>query len=315
MKNLKETKVENNGDSNYTKWLNNLVGERKLFSELTEDEVYKIILRVSEITFSRNPVLSQDHTFEDAAGIIYRNFFSRDFEKNWDIVSDTQGKKYKVYDDKLDKFVEKFEFPFYDEKSGKYFKEWRPRTECKGFKRMKESSLTIQHFSNMMFQELRNHISWHTRNVKFQNIHNNSISLDYENDDNVKMIEKIADTNNTFKEVEDDINLNLLSDMVDDNINEDYVIKFGREERVLSYGNLLYLYSYLANGKRISSGEIIKHIKYKENEELSQDNVRYIGGFISSFKKFLLETGIVNTSTYMNKGKEKIRYGFAEQLY
>ena len=299
MKNLKETKVENNGDSNYTKWLNNLVGERKLFNELTEDEVYKIILRVSEITFSRNPVLNQDHTFEDAAGIIYRNFLSRDYERNLDKLSSIQT------DD----------FPFYDEKSGKYFKEWRHRTECKGFKRMRESSLTIQHFSNMMFQELRNHISWHTRNVKFQNIHNNSISLDYENDDNVKMIEKIADTNNTFKEVEDDINLNLLSDMVDDNINEDYVIKFGREERVLSYGNLLYLYSYLANGKRISSGEIIKHIKYKQNEELSQDNVRYIGGFIFSFKKFLLETGIVNTSTYMNKGKEKIRYGFAEQLY
>ena len=46
----------------YDRWLKNLVGERELFEELTEEEVYKIIFKISEISFIRNSVISDFFT-------------------------------------------------------------------------------------------------------------------------------------------------------------------------------------------------------------------------------------------------------------
>lgn len=295
MENLKRnTKVKSREESAYTKWLNELSNGRTLLEELNEEEIYKIIYRISELTFSRNPILNQDHTFEDAANIIYRNYLLRDKEKNLDTLSDIKTE----------------DFPYYDEKTGKYFKEWRPRKECKGFNRMYEQGMTITKFSNTIFRELKNHVSWHTRDIHFQNLHNNSISLDYETED-VKMVDKIGDTKDYYKEVEEDLDLDIfIKDLNNDEADENYIIEIGEERRILSYGNLLKLYSYLASGKRVSSGEILKHIIYNGSRELSKDNIKYIGRFISSFKKHLLDTGIVNMSTYINNGREKKRYGF-----
>lgn len=314
---MKEMKNNKKKLSNYIKWLKNLVGERIYFEELTEDEVYKIILKISEITFRRNPILGLDHTYEDAAGIIYRNYALRDVERNLDYTSDTKIKTTKRFNSETGiSEILKEEFPYYDERTGKYFKEWRPRSECKGFERMKKDKMTINHFSNLIFRELSNHYNHTMRDVKFYNRVNNTISLDYE-DDTVKTIEHIPDNTNIFKEVEENTEINLLSDYIDDEkVQADYYIKIGNTKLGLSYSNLLKLYALLSTGKRVNSSEIMKHIIYKDNENLSKENVSFIGKFISSFKKYLLEIGVVNCTSYMDEtGKEKKRYGFAEQLY
>lgn len=290
---LEETQMKKEGVSNYTKWLNQKVGERKYFEELTNEEIYEIILKISEITFGRHPILNLEHTYEDAASEIYRNYMLRDVEKEF---SDIQTE----------------DFEYKDEKTGKYYN-WKPRQICKGFNRMKEQKLTIKHFSNLIFREMSNHYNWHLRNKKFYNRINNTISLDYENE-NLKMIEHIPDEVNTFKDVEDSLEIQNLSDYIDnEEVSEGYYINVHNKKMNLSYSNLLKLYYYLSNGKRVNSNEILKHIIYKDNEELSKENISYIGKFITSFKKYLLEIGVVNASTYIDKnGKEKTRYGFAE---
>ena len=299
MKNLVEKTNEN---SSYSKWLKKLVGERKLFKELTEDEIYKIILRVSEIAYARNPILNQDHDYEEAAMIIYSDFYSRDYEKNLEILSE----------------IKSDDFQYYDEKSGKYFKEWKRREEVKGFERWRNQGLTIEHFSNLMFRELRNHIAWYTRKTSFKNMYNNTISLDMFRDDNSKkefMKEKISDGKDYFEEVNTDINASTLF-TENESINGHYFIKINEDTRILSYDNLLYLYGYLADGKKVTVNKILEHIIYKnkdESEELTSDCKKYIYNYISSFKKKLLENSSILCSTYIDrKGKERKCYGFAE---
>ena len=248
MKNLVEKTNEN---LNYKGWLKKLIGERKLFKELTEEEIYKIILRISEITYSRNPILNQDHDYEEAAMIIYSDFYSRDYEKNLEKLSEVESK----------------DFQYYDERTGKYFKEWRKRDEVKGFERWRNQNLTIVHFSNLMFRELRNHIAWFTRNTKYKNMFNNTISLNTMDDcDKEFLTDKISDGKDNFEEIETDINASLLFEE-NENINGHYFIKIDGDQRVLSYNNLLYLYSYLADGKKVTVNNILEHIIYKNKDE------------------------------------------------
>lgn len=297
MKNLVEKTNEN---SSYKGWLKKLVGERKLFKELTEEEIYKIILRVSEITYSRNPILNQDHDYEEAAMIIYSDFYSRDYEKNLEKLSEVKSK----------------DFQYYDERTGKYFKEWRKRDEVKGFERWRNQNLTIEHFSNLMFRELRNHIAWFTRNTKYKNMFNNTISLNTMDDcDKEFLTDKISDGKDNFEEIETNVNASLLFEE-NENINGHYFIKIDGDQRVLSYNNLLYLYSYLADGKKVTVNNILEHIIYKnkdESEELSLDSRKYIYRYISDFKKDLIKNSSIICDTYIdNHGKERKSYGFAQ---
>lgn len=297
MKNLVEKTNEN---SNYKGWLKKLIGERKLFKELTEEEIYKIILRISEITYSRNPILNQDHDYEEAAMIIYSDFYSRDYEKNLEKLSEVKSDN----------------FQYYDERTGKYFKEWRKRDEVKGFERWRNQNLTIEHFSNLMFRELRNHIAWFTRNTKYKNMFNNTISLNTMDDcDKEFLTDKISDGKDNFEEIETNVNASLLFEE-NENINGHYFIKIDGDQRVLSYNNLLYLYSYLADGKKVTVNNILEHIIYKnkdESEELSLDSRKYIYRYISDFKKDLMKNSSIICKTYTdNCGKERKSYGFAQ---
>lgn len=278
----------------FDKWLREEIGDKQHFEELSEEEIYKIILKISEITYKRHPVLDLDHSYEEAASIIYKNYLSRDVEKEFNDIK-TEDYRYQ------------------DEKTGKFYK-WIPREECKGFNRMKEQKLTLKHFTNLIFLELNNHYNWYARNKKFYTRINNTISLDFENE-NMKMIEHIPDTKQTFESIEEDIDITFLSDYIDnEEIPSDYYIKIENKKYNLSYSNLLKLYYYLFDGKRVNSKEITQHIIYKDNQELSKENISYIGKFITSFKKYLLEIGVVNKTNYIEDGKEKIRYGFAQSL-
>ena len=97
----KETKMKK--ESAWDKWLKNLVGEKILFNELDDNEIYQIILKIAKITFSRNQILNQDHTFEDAAGIIYRNFLQRDQERDLSDTITEEERNQKIKEEKKKK--------------------------------------------------------------------------------------------------------------------------------------------------------------------------------------------------------------------
>lgn len=285
----------------YDRWLKNLVGERELFEELTEEEVYKIIFKISEISFIRNSVISDFFTFEDIANDIYKSYLIRDWEKDLSDFSDIKTE----------------EFPFYDEKSGKYFKNWRPRTEKKGFERMKSRKMPIKHFSNLIFREVNNYIAGYMRNKKFRDTVKDSLSLDIESNETeygIAFIETVEDEKQTFKS-NNIISENVLRNTIDtlDNISKenDYSIQIDRETKALSYGSLIELYQYLDSGKRVTSKEILEHIIYRGSKILSSDNKRFVEEFIASFRKYLLENKIVSVTKYINsRGKEKNSYAF-----
>ena len=90
MEKLVENKNQMKKDTYFDKWLKKEVGDKMYFEELTEEEVYKIILKISEITFSRYPILNLDHSFEDAASVIYRNFLLRDVEKEFNEIETSE---------------------------------------------------------------------------------------------------------------------------------------------------------------------------------------------------------------------------------
>ena len=294
MEKLVENKNQMKKDTYFDKWLKKEVGDKMYFEELTEEEVYKIILKISEITFSRYPILNLDHSFEDAASVIYRNFLLRDVEKEFNE-------------------IETSEFRYKDEKTGKFYK-WVPRQICKGFKKMIEDKLTVEHFKNLIFREMRNHYQWNIRNKKVNMRMNNTISLNYENE-NMKMIEKIEDEAQSFDEVENNLEVSFISEYIDnEEVSDGYFIKVDNKRLDLTFSNLLKLYYYLSGNRRVSSSEILEHIIYKDNEQLSKENISYIGRFITSLKKYLLEIGVINESKFMQDGKEKKRYGFAKQL-
>lgn len=311
MENLETKEKNSKGKSNYSVWLEKLANGRKYLKELAEEEIYNIILEVAKITFTRYPVLSLDHSYEDAAGIIYRNFKQRDFEKQYDDTFDTSNIKFSediTEKEKIEliKNIKQKKFPYYDEKKNKFYN-WQPREECKGFKRMKDSNMSIIHFSNIIFRELENHYNGNSRDKKFYNRLNNTVSLDYE-DENLKMIERISDNKDNFEDVDLDV---AIKNIDNSTVHSDYSIVINNNDLKLSFSNLLKLYSYLANGKRVTSSEILKHIKYKDNENLSKDNISYIGRFISSFKKYLIESGTVSCSNTLVNGKEEKKYAFA----
>lgn len=285
----------------YDRWLKNLVGERELFEELTEEEVYKIIFKISEISFIRNSVISDFFTFEDIANDIYKSYLIRDWEKDLSDFSDIKTE----------------EFPFYDEKSGKYFKNWRPRNEKKGFERMKSRKMPIKHFSNLIFREVNNYIAGYMRNKKFRDTVKDSLSLDIESNETeygIAFIETVEDEKQTFKS-NNIISENVLRNTIDtlDSISKenDYSIQIDRETKALSYGSLIELYQYLDSGKRVTSKEILEHIIYKGSKILSSDNKRFVEEFIANFRKYLLENKIVSITKYINsRGKEKNSYAF-----
>lgn len=288
----------------YDLWLKNLIGERELFEELTDEEIYKIILKISEITFNRGIFFADGSTFEDIADEIYRNYLIRDYEKNLEVLSDVKTE----------------EFPYYDEKSRKYFSSWRPRSEKKGFDRMRERKMTIIHFSNLIYREIKNCAVWHTRDNYFK-ISQNSISLDdtlYEGENSVlSSIEDIRQTRGLDNTLIENYISELVDDMKDTSELSNYFITINRQTKVLSYGNLLELYKYLDKGKRVVANEIFEHIIYKEDdlvERVASNNshLRKVGNFIASFRKYLIDSKIVNFSTYKDKGREIKRYGFVK---
>lgn len=295
-------------DSVYSKWLSNLAGDRKLFKELTDEEVYSIMLKAAEITYSRNQVLNQDHPYEEAVSIIYSELLSRDYEKTEDFNSEN--------------------IPYYDENTGKYSMNWKPRKEnwrkrenCRGFQYFKDSNMTIVYFSNTIFRVFDYHIKGVTRTAWFKNIYYNTDSFESNITCNVegksKLISDVIEddkSNFDYKETESCTYINQLANEISDIAEDsDYSIKIGKEIRALSYGNLLYLYDYLSEGKRVSSVEVLKHIIYKGKEIVEDSNIRYINRFISSFKKYLLESGTVDIGTYIGRrGKEVKCYGFVE---
>lgn len=318
----KETKMKK--ESAYDKWLKNLIGEKILFEELDENEIYQIILKIAKITFNRNQILNQDHTFEDAAGIIYRNFLQRDQERD---LSDTITEGERNTKAKME------EYPYYDEKSGTYFKKWKPRAFCKGFNKMRQDHITVAKFSNLIFTEMNNHVNWHKRDTKFYNRLNNTSSLDAEIIEGSTLGEVIKDENDYYQDVEKVSGSNL-SFLIRKAIAEDkendshpnlystrYHIVIDGQSMILTYKNLIKLYTYLSEqgenyNKRISSGTILNYITYDDKKELSQINIKYIGKFIKSFKDYLQDSGLVECMKFIDDlGKEKKKYGFTQQLY
>ena len=285
----------------YDKWLKNLVGERELFEELTDEEVYKIILKVSEISFIRNSVIGNFYTYEDIANEIFKSYLIRDWEKDLKNFSDVKTE----------------EFPFYDEKTGKYFSSWRPRTEKKGFERMKARKMTIEHFSNLIYNEVKNYVAGYMRNKKFKEMVREAISLDLDSgnvDEGIAFIETVEDSKQTFNSnniISENTLENTSKNLEDINLEYNYSIEIDREVKVLSYGNLLELYKYLDSGKRVTSKEVLEHIIYKGSKVISAENKRFVEEFIANFRKYLLENKIVSVTKYINnRGKEKNSYAF-----
>lgn len=285
----------------YDKWLKNLVGERELFEELTDEEVYKIILKVSEISFIRNSVIGNFYTYEDIANEIFKSYLIRDWEKDLKNFSDVKTE----------------EFPFYDEKTGKYFSSWRPRTEKKGFERMKARKMTIEHFSNLIYNEVKNYVAGYMRNKKFKEMVREAISLDLDSgsvDEGIAFIETVEDSRQTFNSnniISENTLENTSKNLEDINLEYNYSIEIDREVKVLSYGNLLELYKYLDSGKRVTSKEVLEHIIYKGSKVISAENKRFVEEFIANFRKYLLENKIVSVTKYINnRGKEKNSYAF-----
>ena len=204
---------------------------------------------------------------------------------------------------------------------------------------MRQEAYTIKKFCNLIFTEMNNHVNWHKRDKKFFNRLNNTSSFEAETIEGSTLGDIIKDDKNYFEEVEKTSSSNLsflirkkiAEERAEEEAKEEaghpklystrYQIEINGQSMVLSYFNLIKLYTYLSEqednyNKRISSGTILNYISYDNKKELSRINIKYIGGFLKSFKDYLQDSGMVECLKFIDGlGKEKKRYGFTEQLY
>lgn len=304
----KSTKENNEENVVYTKWLNKLCNGRIYLSELTKDEIYEIILRVAKITFARNSTYLE-HSYEDAANIIFKDFLARDYRKSYSNSTKTSE-----------------EYPFIDEAESIYSYKWVLRDEQKGFNRMLAQNITIKHFSNLMFVELRHHFAYFTRNNKFKQRVYNTVSLDLEESDStLSLLEKVEDTKFNFLEIENEVDSSLLCNLIDSSkvLFSEYQIEIENKKLDLTINNLMKLYIALADGSKLTTSDINKHIIVKEGQKvepivtkkrtITAEEVKYKNVYQATLalRKYLLDTGIVVKSTKKDvNGKEKLNYAF-----
>lgn len=309
---LNEEEVKNNNEETnaYTAWLNNLANGRKMLDELELGEIYEIILKVAKISFARTNKYIE-YTYEDSANIIFKDFLARDYCKKYSCSTQISE-----------------EYPYLDTACSPYAYKWVHREEQKGFNRMFSQSMTIKHFSNLMFTEFRHHFAYNLRNNKFKQRVNNTISIDRDSEeDTLLTIEKIEDPNTRtqLSQVEDNVDLDIICNLTNnsDIIFSEYQIALGEDKLDLTINNLMRLYASLADGKKLTTSDINEHIIIKDGVEIkpivtssrviSSEEVKYKNVYQATLamKKYLLENGIVSTSKRIENGKEKTHYAFA----
>lgn len=307
-KSTKENKNEKEKINDYSKWLNQLANGREFLTELELEEMYEIILKIAKISFNRlNKYI--EYTYEDSANIIFKDFLSRDYCKKYSCSTQTSE-----------------EYPYLDTADSPYAYKWIYRVEQKGFNRMFNQSMTIKHFSNLMFTEFRHFFAYILRNNKFKQRVHNTISLDLEENDNtLSLLEKVEDTKFNFLEIENEVDSSLLCNLIDSSkvLFSEYQIEIENKKLDLTINNLMKLYIALADGSKLTTSDINKHIIVKEGQKvepiitkkrtITAEEVKYKNVYQATLalRKYLLDTGIVVKSTKKDvNGKEKLNYAF-----
>lgn len=307
-KSTKENKNEKEKINDYSKWLNQLANGREFLAELELEEMYEIILKIAKISFNRlNKYI--EYTYEDSANIIFKDFLSRDYCKKYSCSTQTSE-----------------EYPYLDTADSPYAYKWIYRVEQKGFNRMFNQSMTIKHFSNLMFTEFRHFFAYILRNNKFKQRVHNTISLDLEENDNtLSLLEKVEDTKSNFLEIENEVDSSLLCNLIDSSkvLFSEYQIEIENKKLDLTINNLMKLYIALADGSKLTTSDINKHIIVKEGQKvepiitkkrtITAEEVKYKNVYQATLalRKYLLDTGIVVKSTKKDvNGKEKLNYAF-----
>lgn len=307
-KSTKENKNEKEKINDYSKWLNQLANGREFLVELELEEMYEIILKIAKISFNRlNKYI--EYTYEDSANIIFKDFLSRDYCKKYSCSTQTSE-----------------EYPYLDTADSPYAYKWIYRVEQKGFNRMFNQSMTIKHFSNLMFTEFRHFFAYILRNNKFKQRVHNTISLDLEENDNtLSLLEKVEDTKSNFLEIENEVDSSLLCNLIDSSkvLFSEYQIEIENKKLDLTINNLMKLYIALADGSKLTTSDINKHIIVKEGQKvepiitkkrtITAEEVKYKNVYQATLalRKYLLDTGIVVKSTKKDvNGKEKLNYAF-----
>ena len=307
-KSTKENKNEKEKINAYSKWLNQLANGREFLTELELEEMYEIILKIAKISFNRlNKYI--EYTYEDSANIIFKDFLSRDYCKKYSCSTQTSE-----------------EYPYLDTADSPYAYKWIYRVEQKGFNRMFNQSMTIKHFSNLMFTEFRHFFAYILRNNKFKQRVHNTISLDLEENDNtLSLLEKVEDTKSNFLEIENEVDSSLLCNLIDSSkvLFSEYQIEIENKKLDLTINNLMKLYIALADGSKLTTSDINKHIIVKEGQKvepiitkkrtITAEEVKYKNVYQATLalRKYLLDTGIVVKSTKKDvNGKEKLNYAF-----
>lgn len=307
-KSTKENKNEKEKINDYSKWLNQLANGREFLAELELEEMYEIILKIAKISFNRlNKYI--EYTYEDSANIIFKDFLSRDYCKKYSCSTQISE-----------------EYPYLDTADSPYAYKWIYRVEQKGFNRMFNQSMTIKHFSNLMFTEFRHFFAYILRNNKFKQRVHNTISLDLEENDNtLSLLEKVEDTKSNFLEIENEVDSSLLCNLIDSSkvLFSEYQIEIENKKLDLTINNLMKLYIALADGSKLTTSDINKHIIVKEGQKvepiitkkrtITAEEVKYKNVYQATLalRKYLLDTGIVVKSTKKDvNGKEKLNYAF-----
>lgn len=307
-KSTKENKNEKEKINAYSKWLNQLANGREFLTELELEEMYEIILKIAKISFNRlNKYI--EYTYEDSANIIFKDFLSRDYCKKYSCSTQISE-----------------EYPYLDTADSPYAYKWIYRVEQKGFNRMFNQSMTIKHFSNLMFTEFRHFFAYILRNNKFKQRVHNTISLDLEENDNtLSLLEKVEDTKSNFLEIENEVDSSLLCNLIDSSkvLFSEYQIEIENKKLDLTINNLMKLYIALADGSKLTTSDINKHIIVKEGQKvepiitkkrtITAEEVKYKNVYQATLalRKYLLDTGIVVKSTKKDvNGKEKLNYAF-----
>ena len=305
-KSTKENKNEKEKINAYSRWLNQLANGREFLTELELEEMYEIILKIAKISFNRlNKYI--EYTYEDSANIIFKDFLSRDYCKKYSCSTQISE-----------------EYPYLDTADSPYAYKWIYRVEQKGFNRMFNQSMTIKHFSNLMFTEFRHFFAYILRNNKFKQRVHNTISLDLEENDNtLSLLEKVEDTKSNFLEIENEVDSSLLCNLIDSSkvLFSEYQIEIENKKLDLTINNLMKLYIALADGSKLTTSDINKHIIVKEGQKvepiitkkrtITAEEVKYKNVYQATLalRKYLLDTGIVVKSTKKDvNGKEKLNY-------
>jgi hypothetical protein len=281
--------------SQFKKWLNKMIGDKKYFAELDENETYKILKYISTLTIIKNPSIANACTADDIADTIYSAWIERDYKK--------------IYSNKQTN-----EFSFYNINKDKYYKQVKKEdSECTGFLGMKYNNYTITHFCNVAFVECTNYVNYHLRQLKFQN-DINSLSLDFENENNINISEMISDDANCFSDIEEDYDTKDLLNNIENKTKNtfknysNFKIVINHEELELNAINLTKLYLYDFSGARLISKNFIKHIIKYEGETKIDATRQEIKNLIRIYKNSLIDNNVV-VSNPQHNGRKEICYG------